>query len=73
MTRPGLRSHTRATTHAIGGCYDCNGASAIWESKRAAHLARSHAAKTGHHTWAEEGTAYTFNRPTPPAEGKGDL
>ncbi|WP_298167654.1 hypothetical protein [Novosphingobium sp.] len=56
-----LVSRRSGVTHAMGGCYDCNGGEAIWFARNAVACAANHARASGHHTWAEQVIATTYN------------
>jgi len=63
MSAPGITRRQSGVTHAMGGCFDCNGSDAIWTARNAVACAARHATATGHHTWAEQVIASNFNRP----------
>jgi hypothetical protein len=61
MAGPGITSRRSGVTHAMGGCWDCNGGDALWHARNAVAVAARHASATGHHTWAEQVIASSFN------------
>lgn len=60
-----LTSRHSGVTHAMGGCFDCNGTEALWHARNAVACAANHARATGHHTWAEQVISTNYNRKEP--------